>query len=410
MKLLQKVLKNIKPTKEEEKKIKNKIDGFLKKLNSVAGDAKLFLGGSAAKGTWLKGSHDADIFVLFDFRKYFKKSHKLADILEERLKKKFSNYERLHGSRDYFQIKSEGFVFEIVPILRIAEAQKAVNITDVSPLHAKWVKKAGEGIKDDIRLVKAFCKAQGLYGAESYIRGFSGYVLEILVEKYGGFIPLLEASLHWHEKCVIDVERYYQSREAAIVSLNEAKVHSPIIVIDPVDKSRNAAAALNREKFLLFREKAGDFLKKPAENFFVKEKISLANLKKKKGNLVYLEVESLKGKKDIVGAKLLKVFVFLRKRLKEFSVLESGWDWDEEKKAVFWYLVKEKEIDKYELRWGPPISLKKRVRDFKKVHKKTFEDKNRVCAKVARKYTKLKDYIKNVIKDEYVKERVKKIV
>ena len=52
--------------------------------------------------------------------------------------------------------------------------------------------------------------------------------------------------------------------------------------------------------------------------------------------------------------------------------MESGWDWDESRKAVFWYLVKKKEIDKFELRWGPPVGLDGRVKDFKKVHKKTF--------------------------------------
>lgn len=404
---MKRVLKKIKPTPKEEKEIKVKIDKFLKKLNSSLDDAEGVLGGSAAKETWLRGAHDADVFVLFDYRKYKEKSHILADILEKRLKKVFSEYERMHGSRDYFQIRERGFIFEVIPILRIYEAEKAVNITDVSPLHAKWVNKKGKGLKDDIRLAKAFCRAQEIYGAESYIRGFSGYVLEILVIYYGGFIPLLERCLHWHDKHVIDVENYYKDREAAMVALNEAKVHSPLIVIDPVDKNRNAAAALGREKYLMFRKKAKEFLKRPAEDFFVKEEVKYEDLKNKKGNLVYLEVLGLKGKKDIVGAKLLKAFNFLKKKLKEFKVLESGWQWNE--KAVFWFLVEKGEIDKFEVRKGPPLRLKKRVADFKKAHKKTYEEKGKIWARVPRKFNKLENYVEDIIGKEYFQERVKKV-
>ncbi len=57
----------------------------------------------------------------------------------------------MHGSRDYFQIKEKGFTFEVVPILKIKDAKEAMNITDVSPLHAAWVKKHKK-FADDIAL------------------------------------------------------------------------------------------------------------------------------------------------------------------------------------------------------------------------------------------------------------------
>ncbi|MCK4589985.1 MAG: CCA tRNA nucleotidyltransferase [Nanoarchaeota archaeon] len=399
------VLKKIKPNKQEEREVKVKIDRFLKKLNPVLGDAKGVLGGSGAKGTWLKGSHDVDVFVMFNYRKYKERSHRLADELEKRLKKKFKKYSRLHGSRDYFQIQENGFTFEVVPILRIREAAQAVNITDISPLHAQWVaEKSDEKLRDGIRLAKAFCKAQGLYGAESYIRGFSGYVLEILVIHYRGFERFLRKVLSLKERQVIDPEKWYKNREEAIVALNEAKLHSPIIVIDPVDKERNAAAALSQEKFLLLKQKASEYLKKPADDFFVKEEIKFSELKKKKGNLVYFEVDALQGKKDIIGCKLLQVFVFLKKRLQEFGVIESGCDWDK-----FWFLVKKKEIDKFEIKKGPPIKLKKYALEFKKVNKKTYVEKGRLMAKVPRKFYDLKGFVKDKIKDKYVKERIKTI-
>ena len=54
-------------------------------------------------------------------------------------------------------------------------------------------KKIKGKILDEIRLAKAFCHANGCYGAESYIKGFSGYALELLVYHYGSFQKFVKA-------------------------------------------------------------------------------------------------------------------------------------------------------------------------------------------------------------------------
>ena len=65
MEMLKTVLDSIKPSKEEEKQVKKVVGAFLDKLNKNLKDAKAVLGGSGAKNTWLKGSHDIDVFVQF---------------------------------------------------------------------------------------------------------------------------------------------------------------------------------------------------------------------------------------------------------------------------------------------------------------------------------------------------------
>jgi len=86
-------------------------------------------------------------------------------------------------------MEKAGILFEFIPVVTIHKASDAQNITDISPLHVAWVNKHIGKLRNDIRLAKLFCKAQGLYGAESHIRGFSGYLLELLVIAYGGFSP-----------------------------------------------------------------------------------------------------------------------------------------------------------------------------------------------------------------------------
>ncbi len=191
------MLNRIKPSKEEEKVALDLANAFLKKLNAGLKGAKAILGGSLTKGTWIKGTNEIDIFVQFDYNKYKDKNLEISDILEKHLKKKWK-VERLHGSRDYFHIKQNGFTLEIVPILKITKEEQAVNITDISPLHAEWVKKSSnEKIRDQIRLLKQFCKGNNCYGAETYIGGFSGYVCEILTICYKSFENVLKASQSW---------------------------------------------------------------------------------------------------------------------------------------------------------------------------------------------------------------------
>ena len=240
--ILDEALQEIHTDKNYEKEIFNELNSIIKKINKNQKNIRAILGGSGAKGTWLK-TFDADIFVLFDYRKFKDKSDKLSDILEKILKKKFKNVIRLHGSRDYFQIKKNKFTFEIVPILKIQKAEQAKNITDVSPLHSKWVIRHKK-LVNEMKLTKQFCQAQSFYGAESYIRGFSGYICEILVAYYGSFLNLIKNAAKWPSKVVIDVEKYYKGKDVFKL-VNTSKLLSPLIVIDPVEKDRNGAAALS---------------------------------------------------------------------------------------------------------------------------------------------------------------------
>src|SRR3989338_4795410 len=85
----------IKPTKKEEEEVREKVDDILSKINKNLKNARAILGGSGEKGTWLKDAHDADIFVLFDYKKYGNRSDKLADMLGKHLKKMFPDIMQL---------------------------------------------------------------------------------------------------------------------------------------------------------------------------------------------------------------------------------------------------------------------------------------------------------------------------
>jgi len=405
-KLLLDVLKNTVPDKEYEKEILSKASKIIQALNKGLPNTKSILGGSGAKGTSLK-TFDADIFVKFNYKKFSDKSDKLSDILEKFLKKKFKIY-RLHGSRDYFQIKENKFTFEIVPILDIKKSEQAKNITDVSPLHSNFVLKHKK-LTDEMRLAKQFFKSAKVYGAESYIRGFSGYVCEILIVSYGSFSKLIRAVSKWEERTVIDVKGYYK-RKNVFSEINKSKLTSPLIVIDPVQKDRNAAAALDYEKFDLLKLRATRFLKNPSSTFFDIETLEKEGIKKKypKSKLIMLKANPLKKKHDVAGAKMLKAFHFLKTMMNSygFKVEHSDMLWHSGKDSLFYYVLKNDTLPKKIEVSGPPLKFKENALLFKKKHKKTFVKGKRLFALESREFTKAKDYVKSVIKIANVQDNV----
>ncbi|NQV91910.1 CCA tRNA nucleotidyltransferase, partial [Candidatus Woesearchaeota archaeon] len=407
------ILEKIKPKKEEIAEFQKITTEFLKKINGKLKNADVILGGSGAKGTWLTKNHDIDCFARFDYDTCCHKTMELSDLLEVAIKKAFPKIKiiRVHGSRDYFQLTFQNLDFEVVPVLKIRTIKEALNITDISPLHADWVNKHTKKLKDEILLAKQFFKAQKLYGAESHIGGYSGYTLEILIIYYGSFEKLLEATEKWKEKMVIDVENHYPKKDA-LFHLNKSK-HSVLTLVDPIDKSRNALAALTKEKFNLTKKVARHYLKNHDHSLFEKKPFDIPIIQKeaqrKKSNLLLLNVDPLEGKADIVGMKIIKVHDHLVRNLQDFGITKSGWEWDKGEQGWIYFMIEKDELPHIELRVGPPIGLKEAVQAFKKKHRKTSIQKMHVVAEVKRKFPVLSDFVKNILQEKYVKDKVKKI-
>jgi tRNA nucleotidyltransferase (CCA-adding enzyme) len=248
------------------------------------------------------------------------------------------------------------------------------------------------------------------------LNGFSGYVVEILVIYYGSFLDLLKQSLLWKEGTVIDPSNHHNKGQATF-NLNRSKLNSPLIIIDPVDKNRNASAALSLEKFNHLKDAARKYLKSPHETFFRKEPFDYFSLaeKAKKGklHLLFLEVKPLSGKDDVVGAKLLKAHHFIEQKLSRYQLKESGWEWVMDSKnnsARFYYLLSLDCLPSEEIRQGPPLDLAEFAADFRRKNKDTFVKDGRLFARIRNQNTLLKDYTSNLIAEPYLKERIKSIV
>ncbi len=379
--VLEKQLELTKLSEKEERELKQETAEFVKKLKAKIKE-EVFIGGSLAKGTLVqKKVQDVDIFARFKNEEATKKIRKL----------KIKGYKRklVHGSRDYLQFSKGKIMFEVVPVLKISKPNQAENVTDLSYFHVNYIKKQitkNKKLADEIKLAKAFCFAQDCYGAESFIKGFSGYGLELLISYYGSFRKWLENMSKVKDKLVIDPKKHYKKNEV-LIELNESKLSSPVVFVDPTFKQRNALAALSVETFAKFQKAASGFLKNPSLLYFKK-----AEIDKKKFNLI-LTATTSKQPGDIAGTKLLKFFNYLKKELeKRFVVERADFKYDDRKKAYYYFKIKEKDL----IVAGPFVKMKEALAFFKKAHKSTFIKQGRVYAKLGK--ISIKDFLKKLDK------------
>ncbi|MFA6023427.1 MAG: nucleotidyltransferase domain-containing protein [Candidatus Pacearchaeota archaeon] len=381
----------------DEKKYLEKLGGEVvkqiqKKLKRKKIDASVFIGGSVAKETVVrKKNYDIDIFIRFN-KKYSEEQIKkmmfwlffLFRIRGIKLK-----IRKIHGSRDYIRIifkKDKHVMAEIVPTLRISSPEEGRNITDLSYFHVEYIRnqcKKNKNISDEIILAKSFCHGQKCYGAESYINGFSGYALELLVCYYGGFLKFLKEAANAQGQIIIDPAKHYKTRAEVLEKLNAAKKQSPIIIIDPTFKERNAAVALSKETFNRFKKAAAVFIENPSNEYFEHKKADLGKLrehaKENEGIFGIIELKTNKQPGDIAGTKLIKFSkVLLREIERYFEVLKEEFEYHGEKKAHMYLVLKKKnEI----VTVGPALNYKEAVINFKKAHPIWYvEDGHIKCA------------------------------
>lgn len=373
--ILKNELENISLPVQEISSLKKTATDFVKLLSTKKINAKI--GGSLAKRTLIKKDtkQDVDIFAVFNYSEDIPKLERILNSL-----KLPGTLKKVHGSRDYFQIDCENVVLEIIPVIKNNDPELAENVTDVSLSHVKYIGgevKKNLAIAGEIKLAKAFCKANRYYGAESYIHGFSGYSLEILVIHFGGFVKFLKGI---QKVKVIDPLKYFRGEREVMQELNHSKLNCPLVVIDPTYKYRNVSAGLGMETFVKFLDTAKEFLKAPSAEFFKKKELDIDGLKKyaKNANAVFVEMDLSTDRQegDIAGTKMKKILDFFSEELtrKKQIVLRKEFEYLDGQTAKGYLVVDEK--TEVEFR-GPQIGLEIPVQAFQKAKgDRVFKKKN----------------------------------
>jgi len=207
----------------------------------------------------------------------------------------------------------------------------------------------------------------GADGAEIKVGGFSGYLCELLILHFGSFKNTLENFSHYKERMVIDVEGYYKNGEV------EELFQDPLIVVDPVDQSRNVASAVKTQKLSTLIAAARSFFKNPDEQFFYppeKEVLSVRRLEQELSNrgsaVIFVTFGSFNAVPDVLWGQLYKSLRALHRYLEKrgFKVLRDvAWS-DEKNLNVLIFELEQRSIPTVQKHLGPPLKKKEGCEKF----------------------------------------------
>ena len=211
--------------------------------------------GSTARGTWLAGDRDVDLFVRFpaDLPREDLERYGLA-VGHEVLPEGHEEY----AEHPYVKGEYRGFDVDCVPCYDVASAAEIRSAVDRTPFHNAYLReRLDESTAGAVRVAKAFLKAHRAYGADLRTRGFAGYLVELLVLEHGGFRELVAAAADWSPPVRFDPEGH-----------GTREFDDPLVVVDPTDPERNVAAALSATNLARLQHYSRELLADPRESLF----------------------------------------------------------------------------------------------------------------------------------------------
>ncbi|MBP2146178.1 tRNA nucleotidyltransferase (CCA-adding enzyme) [Methanofollis sp. W23] len=251
------VLAQIKPRPREQQEVLGVAEEIINAVN-LSGRAEAMLVGSVARGTWVRGDRDLDIFMLYDpsLPREVLEEHGLG--LARDVAKRFgTDWREKYAEHPYINATIHGMDVDLVPCYGVTSGAEIKSAVDRTPFHTRYIRERIAPYVEDVLLLKQFTKAGGVYGSDQMTEGFAGYLCELLVLHYGGFTSLVEAASRWRPGLFIDIE------EHAAKSFDD-----PMVVIDPVDPRRNVAASVSVSQMFTFVELCRGYLTAPSNAFF----------------------------------------------------------------------------------------------------------------------------------------------
>ena len=181
--------RKITPSPELRRLVLAKAEDIRSDVESECGKANLSaevrIEGSVAKDTWLRGNADVDIFMRVSSELTKEQLKEVCLPIARRALKPNKIVER-YAEHPYVETTvkladNPPLRVNVVPCYNV-EKGHWLSATDRSPFHTEYVlKHLGLNQRDEVRLLKAFLRRIGSYGADIKTGGFSGMLCETLI-------------------------------------------------------------------------------------------------------------------------------------------------------------------------------------------------------------------------------------
>jgi tRNA nucleotidyltransferase (CCA-adding enzyme) len=403
------ILDDIKPTKEENDKVKevsSKIKEFINdKCHLENIEAEVVLVGSVAKDTYLRGKSDIDVFMAFPLSIDEKELKETGLYLAHQCCEAF-NVTPYHqfASHPYVTTEIEGFEIDLVPCYKIDDGSQIKSAVDRTILHTKYVQaNLKEGQNDEVLLLKRFMDMTGTYGSEFKVGGFAGYLCELLIIEYGTFENTLREASNWEFGHVVDLMDYGTA----------GNFKDPLVCIDPTDKNRNVGAALRLDKFSQFIQSARNYLnsdKKDDYFYPLAKKLDkndiLDKFKSRESNFIAIKFDIPQIPLDTLHPQLKKTTDSLKKILdkNDFLVFQADYWTDEENYAVILLELAVFKLNNVKVHKGPRVFIKQGCDNF--IEKFGIENcyvlDDYLVSNVEREFTTPEDFIRHILTKDFI--------
>ncbi|MBP1955047.1 tRNA nucleotidyltransferase (CCA-adding enzyme) [Halarchaeum rubridurum] len=257
--VLRAVRERVDPTAAERERLRTVAERLVERAEDAVDerglDADVVRVGSTARGTWVRGDRDIDVFVRFppSLSRDELETHGLAvgnAVLP--------NGHEEYAEHPYVKGEFEGYDVDLVPCYAVESARDIRSAVDRTPFHTEYLEaRLDDDLAADVRLCKQFLKGIGAYGSDLKTEGFSGYLTELLVLEYDGFEALLATAADWQPPVELDPAGHAN-----------ASFDDPLVVVDPTDPERNVAAVVSAANVARFQHYARRFREEPRESYF----------------------------------------------------------------------------------------------------------------------------------------------
>ncbi len=338
---------------------------------------EVVLGGSFAKGTWLPEYADIDIFVRMDAATPEPRFEEVGLGIGAEATRGYPRGKK-YAQHPYTEATIEDVKVNIVPCYAVTKRQWK-SAADRSPFHVRLVKRLPERQKTQIRLLKRFMKAIGVYGAEIETQGFSGYVAEVLTMQHGTALGVLH---HF-----ADFERHSADRFFSLP--------------DPVDPARDLGIAVSGEKLGKMMLASREFLRRPKKAYFTRMAGKIRpSLRDAVVSVVFTHPQL---SEDTLWGELRKTMKHVVRHIevrgfKIARVLAASNNVDS---SAFLFVPEFAHLPVLEQRIGPTVDLRKETRLFIRSNKRRaklvwVDGEARVRLLQEREYTSLTDLLEDV--------------
>ncbi len=413
-KICEEILREITPTREDKSKIAALAKELEQKVARACAEhgvkATVRVEGSVAKDTWLRKEPEIDIFMRLPTTIPRKSLGKISLEIARKATKDSKHIERF-AEHPYLETFIGDVRVNIVPCYD-AKRGEWLSATDRTPFHTDYVKRRlNKTLQNEVLLLKKFLQGITVYGAEIKIGGFSGYLCELLILYHKSFTETLRAFAGYTQRMTIDIEGYYADREKELQLL----FPEPIVVVDPVDKERNVASAVQPQKLYTLVGAARAFLKTPNAKFFYSPKISAlsaealkSKLENRGASLIFLALDKIEAVPDVLWGQLYRTQRSLRKlaELNDFKVLRDATWSDENTLNVFVLELEQRVLPSVKKHLGPPLERKRECEKFlsKYAHNNDvvsgpYIEDDRWVVELRRKITDAVEFLKEKLKD-----------